>query len=164
MYIRSQSRNDRIQRDIYNCVCCTEETVRHIRPDQLTAVSKIGDIEGHKCKYCKWNRSQHEIRTSLPPFCMCTVYDQSHSCISQCINKFCYQHHSSGCCRSNPKYICIKNHQVRCHGAEHQIASQIPDTISNSFSPFSHKFTFTFTSSSSQLLFSQSPVLLCSVP
>ena len=42
MYIRSQSRNDRIQRDIYNCVCCTEETVRHIRPDQLTAVSKIG--------------------------------------------------------------------------------------------------------------------------
>lgn len=64
--------------------------------------------------------------------------NQSHSCVSQCIDKFCYQHLRTCRSRRNSKYIGVKYHQIRSHRTEHQVTSQITDSITDSFCPFFH--------------------------
>ena len=140
MNIGGQPGNNRIQWDIDNCIRRTQQTIADVSPHQFSAACKARNIESHEGKDCKGHCSKEEIGPSLSPFCVSPVYNQSHSRICQGVNKLCNQHHCTCGCSRNAKNIRIKNHQVRCHSAENQITSQISDTISNAFSPFSHIF------------------------
>ena len=138
MDVRSQARDNGIERDVHDSVRRAEQAVGDIGPDQLACRVEIRDIERQERKDCKGDGTNQEVWTSLSPARMGMIDDDAHHRIRHGIDEFRHQHHRASGCRCNAEYVGVEYHQVRGHRTEHQITAQVAHAVSDANPPLTH--------------------------
>ena len=139
MDIRGQARDNRVQRDVHDCVRGAEQAVGDIGPDQLARRIEVGDIECQERKDCKGDGANQEVRASLSPARVGVIDNDAHHGVCHRIDELGHQHHRASSCCGNAEYIRVEYHQIRCHRTEHQITAKVAHAVSDANMPFTHQ-------------------------